>query len=368
MATDKLRKQIAYEAARLIYLRQEEQYYRAKLRAGRRVARGWVKPADLPSNAEIRDEIQALSRLHERNGREQSLRDLRVEALRMMRLLWRFRPRLIGSTLSGHVRDDSSIGIDVFSDSIADVTDTLDAEELSYEVDQKPIEENGPTSTCPHVLVEDRFEFDLTVYPASAANRVTHSSDTAAPTEPATIGELEELLSEAHAQIPPDAATEQVEARPDRFEVYESLLLPLEHVKQSRKWHPEGDALYHSLQVFDLARDERPYDEEFLLAALLHDVGKVIDRKEHVAAGLEAMEGFITPRTAWLIEHHAEATAHRDGTLGARSRRRLEQSEDFEELMLLADCDRRGREPGARAPELDEALDYVRQLAETCGE
>ena len=38
--------------------------------------------------------------------------------------------------------------------------------------------------------------------------------------------------------------------------------------------HPKGDALYHSLQVYDLACDEMPYDEEFLLAALLHDVGK----------------------------------------------------------------------------------------------
>ena len=60
------------------------------------------------------------------------------------------------------------------------------------------------------------------------------------------------------------------------------LLQPLEGVKQSPKHHPEGDALYHSLQVFELARDERPYDEEFLLAALLHDVGKAIDPADHV--------------------------------------------------------------------------------------
>src|SRR5437773_10933198 len=63
-----------------------------------------------------------------------------------------------------------------------------------------------------------------------------------------------------------------------------------------------SDVLYHLLQVFELARDERPWDEEFLLAALLHDVGKGIDPHDHVAAALQVLDGLITPRTAWLIE------------------------------------------------------------------
>lgn len=33
-----------------------------------------------------------------------------------------------------------------------------------------------------------------------------------------------------------------------------SLLISFDGVEQSRKYHPEGDALFHSLQVFDLAR------------------------------------------------------------------------------------------------------------------
>src|SRR5262249_52370709 len=128
------------------------------------------------------------------------------------------------------------------------------------------------------------------------------------------------------------------------------------------KYHPEGDALYHSLQVFDLARDERPYDEEFLLAALLHDVGKGIDSDDHVAAGLEALEGMITERTAWLIEHHMEAHQAVQGSLGKRAHRRLRESEHYEDLMLLEKCDSEGRRSGVEAPELDEALDYLRDL------
>jgi predicted HD phosphohydrolase len=133
-------------------------------------------------------------------------------------------------------------------------------------------------------------------------------------------------------------------------------------VKQSPKYHPEGDALYHSLQVFELARDERPYDEEFLLAALLHDVGKAIDPSDHVHAALEALEGSISGRTAWLIEHHMDGQSYRDNTLGARARVRLQNSEWFDDLMLLNELDRRGRVRGAIVCELEEAFDYIREM------
>jgi hypothetical protein len=62
-----------------------------------------------------------------------------------------------------------------------------------------------------------------------------------------------------------------------------------------------------------------------------------------------------------------EARALADGTLGARARQRLEASPDFEELKLLADCDRRGRIPGAQVCDVDDALDAIRELARQCG-
>jgi hypothetical protein len=164
-----------------------------------------------------------------------------------------------------------------------------------------------------------------------------------------------------------NAALDEAATQVDRFQLYESLLLPLENVKGPLKYHPEGDTLYHSLQVFDHARDELPYDEEFLTAALLHDVGKAIDPANHVGAGLEALNGFITQRTGWLIEHHMLAHALAEGKLGARARRRLEKSEHFEELVLLGQCDRAGRQAGVVAPELDEALAYLRELGTMFG-
>ncbi len=110
-------------------------------------------------------------------------------------------------------------------------------------------------------------------------------------------------------------------------------------------------------------REARPYDEEFLLAALLHDVGKAIDPSDHVEAALQALEGSITERTAWLIEHHMDAHALRTGTLGVKARARLQDSEYYDDLMLLSELDRNGRVRGAFVCELDEALEFLHDLA-----
>jgi len=368
MSSDKLRRQITWEAARLMYYRQESEYFRAKLKAARRFCHGWVKPSDLPSNREIRDEVQTFARMMEGDNRVQNLREMRLAALALMRLLRKFRPRLIGSVMTGHVRRGSDIDLHVFSDNVEGVTGLLDAEGMVYDVERKQVRKDGEERTFTHVHVRDRFEFELTIYPADKAHYVFKSSITGKAIERASIAELESLLADEYPDLELDEELAAVENQVDRFQVYLALLLPLENVKQSRKYHPEGDALYHSLQVFDLACDQLPYDEEFLLAALLHDVGKGIDTLDHVGAGLEALIGHISDRTAWLIENHMLAHQMLDGALGARAKRRLKQHPDYEELMLLARCDRGGREPGVETPELEEALDYIRDLAWTCGE
>ena len=364
----KMRQRIAWEAARLMYERQESEYFRAKIKAARQLGQKWVKPSELPSNREIRDEIQAFARMFEGQRRLDNLRDMRIEALRMMRLLSAFRPRLIGSTLTGHVRQGSDIDIHVFSDNLEGVAGALELENLQFDVERKQVCKQGEERIFTHVHVHDRFTFELTVYATALTSFPFKSSITGKTIERATIRELEELIEREYPELQVEDALVEAEQKIDRFQMYRMLLVPLEGVKQNPQWHPEGDALYHSLQVFDLASRELPYDEEFLLAALLHDVGKAIDSRDHVRAGLEALEDTISERTHWLIEHHMEGHALRDGTIGARAHRRLRESEHYDDLMLLTKCDREGRAKGVEAPELDEALDFIRELADTYGE
>src|SRR5437588_9525888 len=160
MANVKLRQAIALEAARLMYERTESEYYTAKRKAAKRLCRRGIKPEDLPSNAEIRDQIQIFARIHEGDRRTSNLRDMRLEALRMMRLLSAFRPRLIGSVLTGHVRKGSDIDLHVFSNSRSAVTSALDDEHLRYTVQQKRIIKHNEERIFTHIHVEDRYSFE----------------------------------------------------------------------------------------------------------------------------------------------------------------------------------------------------------------
>jgi hypothetical protein len=57
----------------------------------------------------------------------------------------------------------------------------------------------------------------------------------------------------------------------------------------------------------------------------------------------------------------------RNRSIGHRAHHRLMESPDFDELMLLGECDRKGRLCGAPVPELDDALDELRELSRMYG-
>lgn len=362
MKNDKLRQAIAHEAARLMYERVETEYFSAKRKAAKRLCRGSIKPQNLPSNAEIRDQVQLFARLHEGDRRTQNLKEMRLEALHFMRLLRPFRPRLIGSVMTGHVRKGSDIDLHLFCANPALVTELLHGEGLQFDLERKRVLKHGEERVFTHIHVFGRFNLELTVYPEDKAHYIFRSSITGKAIERASIRELEEFLKEEYPEIDLEGALEELAEAPDPYPIFRMLLQPLEEVKQGARHHPEGDVLYHSLQVFEQARERRPYDVELLLAALLHDIGKGLDPGDHVGAALQALEGMITERTRYFIENHMLAHDYRLGKLGVRHRRRLEESPDLEDLLLLRECDDAGRVPGAVVCSLDEALDYLKEL------
>jgi hypothetical protein len=119
------------------------------------------------------------------------------------------------------------------------------------------------------------------------------------------------------------------------------LLLALDGIQQDPHWHPERDALFHSLQAFELARRDTP-DPELQAAALLHDVGKALGSADHAEAGADLLEGLVTPRVVWLVRHHTDLLH-----APAVTKRRLRGSSALTDLQRLRRWDVRGRSPSA---------------------
>lgn len=131
------------------------------------------------------------------------------------------------------------------------------------------------------------------------------------------------------------------------------LLLHLDGIGQSPRYHPERDALYHSLQVFDLAR--RATDDRVLwAAALFHDVGKAIDGPAHDEVGADLLEGLLPPRAVWLVRHHLDLLRDPRG-----ARRRYRGTPALVDLERLRRWDVGGRDPRARVPSVADAIDAL---------
>jgi hypothetical protein len=255
MADERTRRQIAFLAAQMMYHRTDAEYFTAKRKAARQLGVEYRhRPGDLPSNKEIRDQIQAMARMHEGPKRLERLRDMRLAGLRMMRLLARFRPRLIGSVRTGHVRKGSDIDIHIFGDSLALVTNTLDEHGLAYDVEHKRIVKYGEERVFTHIHLVDGHSFELTLYPEDKVHYVFKSSITGKAIERASIAELEELFKREYPDLDFDDEVLRLEEQIDPFD----LVLLAELDRRARVSGALVCDLDEALQILrDLAEQEQ---------------------------------------------------------------------------------------------------------------
>ena len=132
-----------------------------------------------------------------------------------------------------------------------------------------------------------------------------------------------------------------------------SLLLALDGVIQSSKYHPESDALYHTLQVFEWAFNESD-DPELWLAALFHDIGKSVDSKYHCEVGEKMVSCLFSERVVWLIAHHLDLMK-----FPKKTKQRLANTRQLNDLECLRKWDLAGRDPFADVRGPEEALDIT---------
>lgn len=142
------------------------------------------------------------------------------------------------------------------------------------------------------------------------------------------------------------------------YEEWLSWLEDLEGVEQDPRHHPEGCALFHSIQVFERALVDRA-DPEMLAAALLHDIGKAVSGPDHAEIGAEMLSG-LSERTIWLVEHHLHLLRWPKQT-----RAWLSGSPRLRDLEELRRYDLAGRDPRARVRSPEEAVSIVLEALES---
>jgi hypothetical protein len=236
-----LRGAIAVEAARLMYEEGVKQYFTAKRMAAKRLLgrvagrRLRYRPADLPSNGEIRDALLLLADLAEGSRRTRRLFAMRVVALEAMRALAGFEPRLIGSVSTGHIRKGSDVDLQVFTDDDGALETRLRELGWAYEREPVTIQKFGEIREYLHYHVADAFMVELTVYPVRELRFRPKSSTDGKPIVRVRARALEALLAREHDEAwaaylkdgTIDGLSEELEDGDDDAEVagpYDALL------------------------------------------------------------------------------------------------------------------------------------------------
>lgn len=79
----------------------------------------------------------------------------------------------------------------------------------------------------------------------------------------------------------------------------------LAHLEELRQGQPsmEVGRYEHSLQTATLAR-RAGESEEYVVAALLHDIGDLLAPYDHGVLAAEVLKPFVSPSTYWLVRNH----------------------------------------------------------------
>jgi hypothetical protein len=138
---DRIRKEIAHIAAKLVAVEGQQDFLQAKKKAAQQL--GIRNKRVLPSNGEIEIALIEYQSLYQKNEQSQTLREFRLIAHKTMDLLKDYNPHLVDCVLTGTANQYSEVTIHVFSDT---------PELISLFFDKK----NIPTSICERRLLIEK--------------------------------------------------------------------------------------------------------------------------------------------------------------------------------------------------------------------
>lgn len=182
----------------LLYFGAEKEYKQAKLKAAETLGSHF-----LPTNLEVALELDSLAEETEGAARKERLIQMRLEALKIMRVLEAYNPLLIGSVWRGTVRRGSDIDIAVYHDSPSEVTNLLKAKGFDVsKTEWTAVTKKGKTESSFHVYTEisRKQRIEVVVRSVEEVNRKRKCEVFGDEIRGLSLHELEKLLKENPTQ------------------------------------------------------------------------------------------------------------------------------------------------------------------------
>ncbi|MEM3553779.1 MAG: DUF4269 domain-containing protein [Candidatus Bathyarchaeia archaeon] len=144
-----MRRNVAREAATLLYFGLEKEYKQAKLRAAKTLGVHF-----LPTNLEVAMELDKIAEENEGATRTERLVKMRREALNLMRALEKFSPVLVGSVWRGTIYRESDIDIVAYHNEPHEILKILEKRFKVLESGWTSVTKRGKPKKSLHILIE----------------------------------------------------------------------------------------------------------------------------------------------------------------------------------------------------------------------
>jgi hypothetical protein len=190
-----IRREVAAEAARIMATQGQRNYRLAKQKAAERI--GANSRLALPSNKEVESALRSYQGFFGGEQHNRHLEALRQTAVKVMRALNAFSPRLVGPVLEGTADQNSRLSLQLFNDPPDAVAIHLAEKGLHYQQEERKIRwHDGGQHLVPLLVVEaDGTTVELALFARVDLRQSPPSPIDGRPQKRATLAEVECLLA-----------------------------------------------------------------------------------------------------------------------------------------------------------------------------
>ena len=189
------RGRIAQEAARLMIEGGIHDFHLAKRKAIARLR--LPDSVKLPGNEEVEEAIQTYQRLFLGDLQPSQLNELRHAALKAMKFLERYKPRLVGSVLTGTADANSEVCLHVFAQTAEDLAIFLMNHAIDYQQTERRVRMSSAESVRMPAFrfVADGVQLELVVFSESDRRHPPLSPVDGRPMRRANLAEVANLAA-----------------------------------------------------------------------------------------------------------------------------------------------------------------------------